>query len=171
MKNGVFFMSSPTPAGTHESFMARAIALSREAMHATGDAPFAAVIVKDGEVVGEGYNKVRSQHDATSHGEVEAIRDAGRRLNTWNLDGCVIYTTCEPCEMCVAAMFWANIKTMVYANTLQDCEEIGFELTPLRTLVRSDLKKRSIVCEQVMHAEARKVFDEWVALPSFESWP
>jgi tRNA(Arg) A34 adenosine deaminase TadA len=155
----------------HEKFMAQAIALSRESMLAKGDAPFAAVIVRDGEVVGEGVNQVRSRHDATSHGEVEAIRDAGRRLGTWDLSGCEIYTTCEPCEMCVAAMFWANIKTMYYANTLQDCEALGFELEPLRTLVRSDLHRRAIVCERVMPEEARAVFDEWAKQPTFESWP
>src|SRR5687768_13782544 len=97
---------------TPEQFMRLAIDLSRRRMRAEGCAPFGAVVVKDGVVVGEGVNEVEAKHDATSHGEVEAIRDAGRNLGTWDLSGCELYTTCEPCEMCVAAMFWAKIDRM-----------------------------------------------------------
>ncbi len=149
-------------------FMARAIAISREKMLDSGAAPFAAVIVKDGRIVGEGCNQVVATHDPTSHGEVEAIRDAGRNLGTWDLSGCDLYTTCEPCEMCVAAMYWARIDRMYYANTLKDCEDIGFELAPLRDLVRSDLHARALPAERLMGPEGRAVLDLWARQPGFD---
>lgn len=148
-------------------FMAHAIAISRRDMLEKGCAPFAAVIVKDGKIVGEGCNHVVANHDPTSHGEVEAIRDAGRNLGTWDLSGCELYTTCEPCEMCVAAMYWARIDKMYYANTLKDCEDIGFELAPLRALVRSDLHDRALPAERLLGAEGREVLDLWTRQPSF----
>src|SRR6476469_6498615 len=94
--------------------MRRAIALSRRCMIDNGSAPFAALIVKDGVVVGEGVNNVVNNCDPTSHGEIEAIRDAARRLGRWDLSGCDLYTTCEPCELCVAAMFWAKISRLSF---------------------------------------------------------
>ena len=154
----------PEPA----DFMKRAIAISRDEMRANGAAPFGAVIVKDGVIVGEGVNRVVTNSDPTSHGEVEAIRDAGRRLGTWDLSGCDLYTTCEPCEMCLSAMFWAKIRKLYYANTLADCEAIGFNLAPLRRLVRSDLEQRPLPEERVLAAEAHAVLDEWKTLPTFD---
>lgn len=151
-----------------EDFMRRAIAISRDEMRANGAAPFGAVIVKDGTIVGEGVNRVVSNSDPTSHGEVEAIRDAGRRLGTWDLSGCDLYTTCEPCEMCLSAMFWAKIRKLYYANTLADCEAVGFNLAPLRRLVRSDLEQRSLEEERVLPAEAHAVLQEWTTLPTFD---
>lgn len=149
-------------------FMARAIAISRDRMLDGGAAPFAAVVVKDGKIVGEGCNQVVASHDPTSHGEVEAIRDAARNLGTWDLSGCDLYTTCEPCEMCVAAMYWARIDRMYYANTLRDCEEIGFDLAPLRDLVRSDLHARALPAERLMGPEGRAVLDLWTRQPGFD---
>ncbi|MDR6951217.1 tRNA(Arg) A34 adenosine deaminase TadA [Ancylobacter sp. 3268] len=155
---------------TPELFMRRAIEISRDKMRADGSAPFGCVIVKDGEIVGEGVNNVVNNHDATSHGEVEAIRDAGRRLRTWDLSGCDLYTTCEPCEMCVASMFWAKISRMYYANTLKDCTEVGFDLEPLTRAVRADLHDRALPAERLLAAEAREVLDEWVASPGFNAF-
>lgn len=149
-------------------FMARAIEISRRDMLEKGAAPFAAVIVKDGRIVGEGCNQVVANHDPTSHGEVEAIRDAGRNLGTWDLSGCDLYTTCEPCEMCVAAMYWARIDRMYYANTLTDCAEIGFELGGLRALVRGELHDRALPAERLMGPEARAVLDLWTQQPGFD---
>lgn len=149
-------------------FMARAIAISQRDMLEKGAAPFAAVIVKNGKIVGEGCNLVVANHDPTSHGEVEAIRAAGRNLGTWDLSGCELYTTCEPCEMCVAAMYWARIDKMYYANTLKDCEEIGFDLGPLRNLIRSDLHDRALPAERLMGAEGRAVLDLWTRQPGFD---
>jgi guanine deaminase len=151
----------------HEEFMRRAIALSRRCMVENGSAPFAAVIVKDGAVVGEGVNNVVNSSDPTSHGEVEAIRDAARRLGSWDLSGCDLYTTCEPCTLCVAAMFWAKISRLYYANTLADCENIGFDLKPLTALVRTNLHDGALKAERILPDEARSVLDEWAALPNF----
>jgi guanine deaminase len=151
-----------------ENFMRRAIEISRREMRASGAAPFAAVIVKDGKIVGEGVNQVVANCDPTSHGEVEAIRDAGRRLGTWNLSGCDLYTTCEPCEMCVSAMFWAKIAKLYFANKLSDCEAIGFDLAPLRQMVRSDLHDRALPAERILATEAHSVLDEWKTLPTFD---
>jgi guanine deaminase len=151
----------------HDEFMRRAIALSRRCMVENGSAPFAAVIVKDGAVVGEGVNNVVNSSDPTSHGEVEAIRDAARRLGSWDLSGCDLYTTCEPCTLCVAAMFWAKISRLYYANTLADCENIGFDLKPLTALVRTNLHDGALKAERILPDEALSVLDEWAALPNF----
>jgi tRNA(Arg) A34 adenosine deaminase TadA len=155
---------------TPEDFMRRAIEIAREKMLSDGAAPFGCVIVKDGEIVGEGVNSVVAKCDPTSHGEVEAIRDAGQKLGTWDLSGCELYTSCEPCELCVAAMFWAKIDRMYYAATLADCEQIGFDLSKLRDLVRNDLPRRPMRAEQILHPEARAVIDEWTTQPSFSTF-
>ena len=149
-------------------FMRRAIEISRDQMLRNGAAPFAAVIVKDGKIVGEGCNNVVNNHDATSHGEVEAIRDAGRNLGTWDLTGCEIYTTCEPCEMCVAAMHWARLDRMYYSNALADAEELGFELKSLRATVRADLHDRTLPAERLLPDEGRAVLDLWKQQPGFD---
>ncbi|TVQ55305.1 MAG: nucleoside deaminase [Rhodobacteraceae bacterium] len=148
-------------------FMRRAIEISRREMLESGAAPFAAVIVKNGAIVGEGVNRVASRCDATAHGEVEAIRDAGRRLGSWDLSGCDLYTTCEPCEMCVAAMVWARVDRLYYANTLADCEAIGFDLAPLRAAVRADLPDRAMPATRLLAEEARAVLDLWTRQPGF----
>jgi tRNA(Arg) A34 adenosine deaminase TadA len=153
-----------------DTFMRRAIALSRQQMIEHGAAPFAAVVVKDGEIVGEGVNNVVNKCDPTSHGEVEAIRDAGRRLGTWDLSGCDLYTTCEPCSLCVSAMSWAKISRLYYANTLADCEEIGFDLKPLRDLVSTDLRHGALRAERVLPDEAHSVLQDWTRLPTFNAF-
>jgi len=153
-----------------ETFMQRAIDIARHEMLENGAAPFAAVVVKNGKIVGEGVNLVVNNHDPTSHGEVEAIRNAGTNLGTWDLSGCTLYTTCEPCEMCVAAMFWARIDKMFYAATLHDCADIGFELSPLTELVRSDLHDRALPASQVLHQESKSVLNLWAQQPGFESF-
>lgn len=152
---------------TPTDFMRRAIALSRDALSTPGAAPFGAVVVKDGAIVGEGMNRVVADHDPTSHGEVEAIRDAGRRLGTWDLSGCELYTSCEPCEMCVASIFWAKIDRMYYAATLADCDAIGLDCKPLRRTVRADLADRPIVCEALLNDEGSAVLHDWAKSPSF----
>ena len=149
-------------------FMKRAIDLSRTEMLEHGAAPFGAVVVKNGRIVGEGCNHVATRHDATSHGEIEAIRDAGRNLGTWDLSGCELYTTCEPCEMCVAAMYWAQIDRLYYANTLQDAADLGFDLAPLTAMVRADLHDRALPAERLLGPEAREVLDLWGQQPGFK---
>jgi guanine deaminase len=154
----------------HEDVMQRAIDLARSEMLENGAAPFAALVVKDGKVVGEGVNLVVNNHDPTSHGEVEAIRDAGRNLGTWDLSGCTLYTTCEPCEMCVAAMYWAKIEQMYYACNLSDVKAIGFDLQPLTDLVRSDLHDRNLPAKQLLADKGRAVLALWAEQPSFETF-
>jgi guanine deaminase len=153
---------------TPDTFMRRAIEISRDKMRADGSAPFGCVIVKDGVIVGEGVNNVVNNHDPTSHGEMEAIRDAGRNLKTWDLSGCDLYTSCEPCEMCLSAMFWAKIGRMYYAASLNDCNEIGLDVASLRKLVRADLPDRELPAQRLLGAEGRAVLDEWAASPGFD---
>lgn len=157
-------MSSP------EDHMRRAIELSRRALSEPGVAPFGAVVVKDGVVVGEGVNHVVANHDPTSHGEVEAIRDAGRRLGSWDLSDCDLYTTCEPCELCVSAMHWARIRKLYYASTLEDCEPLGIDLDGLRDAVRNDLHQRALPAEQLLQKEAGAVLEIWKESPGFKAF-
>ena len=150
--------------------MLRAIEISRREMLDLGAAPFGAVVAKDGKIVGEGCNHVVNRHDPTSHGEIEAIRDAGRNLETWDLSGCELYTTCEPCEMCVAAMFWARIDRLYYANALSDAADIGLDLAPLTEMVRADLHDRALPAERLLPADAREVLDLWKEQPGFNTF-
>lgn len=154
---------------TPNEIMARAIAISRREMTEKGYRPFAAIIVKDGEIVGEGCNDTVETFDPTGHGEVVAIRDATRRLKTADLSGCEIYTTCEPCSMCVAAIWWAKIDRMYYANTLQDCAELGLDCAPLEAEVSKPVTERQLPSERIMAEAAHRVFDEWVETPAFKA--
>lgn len=150
---------------THEDHMRRAIELSREKMRAGEGGPFAAVIVKDGEIVGEGWNRVTSTNDPTAHAEVVAIRQACERLGTFSLDGATIYSSCEPCPMCLAAIYWARISKLYYANSSEDAAEIDFDDAFLyRELVR-DEAHRSLPSARILAEEARAVFDEWCEKP------
>jgi guanine deaminase len=142
-------------------FMRRAIALSREKSEVGFNAPFAAVIVKDGVIVGEGWNTVAIDHDPTAHGEVMAIRDACRRLGTIDLSGCDIYTSCEPCSMCVATIWWAKLDRVYYANALDDTRSY-FELAPLLADVAKPIGARSTPSEQLLAADAFAVIKDWI---------
>ena len=104
----------------HETFMRRAIEIARHSLETPGAMPYGAVVVRDGKIIGEGLNRAAALNDPTSHGEVEAIRDACRRLGSPRLDGAIVYTSCEPCAMCVATMYLAGIAAVYYASTLQD---------------------------------------------------
>ena len=110
-----------------EKFMRRAIELAQEGMEKGAGGPFGAVIVKDGEIVGEGYNCVTSTNDPTAHAEVVAIRKACRNLESFQLDGCAIYASCEPCPMCLGAIYWARPEKIFFAATREDAAEIGFD--------------------------------------------
>lgn len=146
---------------TPEELMAYTIELSRKGMEEKGWSPFAAIIVKDGEIVGEGCNDTVDSHDPTAHGEVLAIRDATRRLGTADLSGCEIYTSCEPCALCVAAIWWAKLDKMYYANTLDDCVELGLDCYPLVQQVSKPVGARGIPEVRILGPEARKVFEDW----------
>src|SRR5690349_15320238 len=111
---------------THKDFMKMAIALSVNNVQENIGGPFGAVIVRDGKIIAQSANKVTTTNDPTAHAEVSAIRLACSELQTFDLTGCVIYTSCEPCPMCLGAIYWAKIKTIYYANTKSDAEDIGF---------------------------------------------
>lgn len=144
-------------------FMLRAIELSREHMNLGHGGPFGAVIVKDGKIVAEGWNRVTSTNDPTAHAEVSAIREACKNLNTFELDGCEIYTSCEPCPMCLAAIYWARINRIYYANTRVDAAGIEFDDEFLYQEINLPLDQRKIPTLQTEREEALRVFQEWAA--------
>lgn len=147
------------------SFMRRAIALSRAKMEAGEGGPFGAVVVRGGTVIGEGWNRVVGTNDPTAHAEIVAIREACSRLGSFNLSGCEIYTTCEPCPMCLAAIMWARIDRMYYANTRTDAAAIGFDDESFYREVSLPLDRRALPAERLLPEEARAVFAEWTARP------
>ncbi len=142
----------------NETFMREAIKLSLENMQKNAGWPFGAVIVKDGKIVGRGRNQVTSTNDPTAHGEVVAIRDACKSLWTFDLSGCEIYTSCEPCPMCYGAISRARIGKMYYGNTEHDAAAIGFDDSAFREDIKKELTKRSIPVQQMLHEEALEVF-------------
>ena len=147
----------------HEDYMRRAIALSRKEMRAGQGGPFAAIVVKDGEIIGEGWNQVTSHNDPTAHAEVVAIRAACDALKSHSLEGAILYTTCEPCPMCLAAVYWARISAMYYANTTADADSIGFDDGAFYRELTLPPGERSLPQFRVLAQEARAVFDEWAA--------
>jgi tRNA(Arg) A34 adenosine deaminase TadA len=146
-----------------ESFMQRAIELSNFGMENNYGGPFGAVIVKNGKIIGEGFNKVINLNDPTAHAEVTAIRDACKNINNFDLSGTVIFTSCEPCPMCLAAIYWANIDEVYYANTKEDANTIGFRDDFIYSEFDKSLDKRDKNFSQILHSEARKIFDSWVS--------
>jgi tRNA(Arg) A34 adenosine deaminase TadA len=156
-----------------ERFMRRAIELSAQALTTPGTEPFGAVIVRDGAIVGEGFNHSAVHHDPTSHGEVEAIRDACRRQQTVDLGGCDMYTSCEPCALCVAAMSIAGIRRTFYAASLAQSGEAfegvstanrhPIDVEVLRREAGSPLEGRSMPYQQAMDAQAVNILREWAA--------
>ena len=144
-----------------QEFMGRAIELARAHMRAEGDGPFGAVIVKGGEIIAEGYNAVVSSKDPTAHAEIMAIRRAASKLDTFHLGGCEIYTSCEPCPMCLAAIYWARIEKIYFANTTADAREIGFDDQVFYQELQRPWAKRQIPSQQLLREQALAVFREW----------
>ena len=145
----------------NEEFMREAIALSLENMQKNAWWPFAAIIVKEGKIVGRGRNQVTSSNDPTAHGEVVAIRDACKNLWTFDLHDCEIYTSCEPCPMCYGAISRARIKKIYYANTEYDAAMIWFDDSAFHEDIKKNFTQRAIPVEQMLHDEALVVFKEW----------
>ncbi len=143
-------------------YMRRAIALSIENVR-QGGGPFGAVIVKDGEIVGEGVNRVTLDNDPTAHAEVSAIRQAAKRLGTFNLEGCIIYTSCEPCPMCLGAIYWAHLDRIYFGNTRYDAARIGFDDEFLYRELALEQKDRNKVMTELLPDEARRAFELWAA--------
>ncbi|MFD2262670.1 nucleoside deaminase [Lacibacterium aquatile] len=148
---------------TPKDFMGRAIELSVERMRSGKGGPFGAVIVKDGEIIAEGFNQVTSSNDPTAHAEVTAIRAACAKLGRFDLKGYEIYTSCEPCPMCLAAIYWARLDRIVYANDRDQAAGIGFDDEFLYREIPKSIADRSIPTERFMAQEAKVAFDEWAA--------
>lgn len=150
---------------THDDFMRRAIALSREGMDGGQGGPFGAVIVHGGRIVGEGQNRVTSSHDPTAHAEVVAIRAACAALGRFDLRGCVVYTSCEPCPMCLAALYWARVDRVYYGNDRADAARIGFDDAFLYREVALPPEERQLPMQRLLANEARAPFDAWLVKP------
>ncbi|HEY0339943.1 MAG TPA: nucleoside deaminase [Steroidobacteraceae bacterium] len=143
-------------------FMREAIRLSREGMQGSHGGPFGCVIVKDGAIIARGNNRVTSTCDPTAHGEVVAIREACAALQTFDLTGCTLYTSCEPCPMCLAAIYWARIDLIYYANTREDAANIGFDDDFIYREVAQAIEHRSKTMKPLLRDEALTVFQEWM---------
>ena len=146
--------------------MRAAIDLSQKKMRDNCGGPFGAIIVRKDKIVGRGWNRVTSTNDPTAHAEVSAIRDACKKLKAFKLDGCEIYVNCEPCPMCLAAIYWARIKRIFYANTRKDAADIGFDDDLIYREVSLPVSRRRIPMKQLSRNEALKVFAEWKSKPN-----
>ena len=142
-------------------FLERAIELSRQGMEKENGGPFGCVIVKDDTIIGEGFNRVTATNDPTAHAEIVAIRQACRNLNAHQLDGCEVYTSCEPCPMCLGAIYWARPKRVIYANTRYDAATIDFDDEFIYKEINTDLTQRRIPFIHEPHPLALQVFDDW----------
>lgn len=148
-----------------EQFMQRAIELAEANVRAGRGGPFGAVVVRSGEVIGEGANEVTSKNDPTAHAEIAAIRAACRHLNHFSLAGCEIYANCEPCPMCLAAIYWARLDRLFYANTRADAARIGFDDAAFYQELVSAIDERSVPTERVPLPRALTAFELWAAKP------
>ncbi len=141
--------------------MRRAIALSLDMMRAGRGGPFGAIVVKDNQIIGEGYNKVTSTQDPTAHAEIVAIREACRTLGSFSLSGCEIYTSCEPCPMCLSAIYWARLERLYFANTRTDAAAIGFDDEKIYKEIGKPLADQRIPTTQLLAEEGTAAFREW----------
>lgn len=141
--------------------MRRAIKLSHEKMQGGHGGPFGAVIIKDGEIISEGWNQVTSSNDPTAHAEVVAIRNACKILNTFNLQGCVLVTSCEPCPMCLAASYWARVDKIYYANTRFDAADIGFDDSFFYDELSKEIEHRQVPMITLLRDEGLVAFKAW----------
>ncbi|MDD4819432.1 MAG: nucleoside deaminase [Flavobacteriales bacterium] len=143
-----------------KDYMKMAIELSKKSV-ASGGGPFGAVIVKDGKVIATGHNCVTQHHDPTAHAEVSAIREACQKTGDFKLEGCQIYSSCEPCPMCLSAIYWAGIEKIYFANTREDAKNIGFDDSFIYDQIPLQPSKRSIPSEEIMRNEAQQAFRMW----------
>ena len=145
--------------------MREAIALSLRMMRRGKGGPFGAVVVCGNKIVGRGCNLVTSVNDPTAHAEIVAIRQACKKLKTFRLDDCVLYTSCEPCPMCLSAIYWARIRKVFYANTRKDAARIAFDDEQIYREVSLPLGRRKLEMKQLLRDEALKAFNEWERKP------
>ena len=147
----------------NEIFMRRAIELAQIGVDAGAGGPFGAVVVKNGEIVGEGYNQVTSTNDPTAHAEVVAIRSACLKLESFQLDDCVLYTSCEPCPMCLGAIYWARPARVFYAATREDAANIGFDDQFIYEEIEKNFENRQMKLVNLLRGEGLSVFADWTA--------
>jgi tRNA(Arg) A34 adenosine deaminase TadA len=145
-----------------EKFMMEAIALSNKAIENNEGGPFGCVVVKNNLIIGSGYNRVLAENDPTAHAEIVAIRHACHTLGTFQLDGCEIYSSCEPCPMCLGAIYWARPKIVFYANTRDDAASIGFDDSMIYAEMGMDYDSRKIPVINLCRKDALAVFERWV---------
>jgi tRNA(Arg) A34 adenosine deaminase TadA len=148
-----------------EDFMRQAIALAAEGMRSSRGGPFGCVVVRGGEVIAQGNNRVTSDNDPTAHAEVTAIRAACRKLGKFSLEDCELYTSCEPCPMCLAAIYWARIPHVFYANTRADAASIGFDDDFIYQQIPLSPERRALRMQPLLRAEAQEAFVEWAKKP------
>ncbi len=151
---------------SENTFMKRAAALALEKMRADQGGPFGAVIVRTGEIIAEGWNQVTSTNDPTAHAEIVAIRHACAALGVFNLQGCDIYTSCEPCPMCLGAIYWARLHRLYFANTRADAAKIGFDDEFIYREIATEIGTRSIPSQQMKSTAAQQAFREWMESPN-----
>ena len=144
----------------NEKFMLRAIKLSKESIVKNGG-PFGCIIVKNAKIIAEGTNQVTKNNDPTAHAEIVAIRNACQKLQTFDLSGVELYTSCEPCPMCLSAIYWSHIDKIYYGNTRLDAAKIGFDDNFIYDELSKDLNKRKIPLKQINQKEALIAFKEW----------
>ena len=141
-------------------FMERAIGLSIQSVN-NGGGPFSSIIVRGEKIIAEGSNKVTLSNDPTAHGEIVAIREACKKLNNFDLSGYELYSTCEPCPMCLSAIYWSRINKIYYANTREDARKIDFDDSLIYSELKKNIDERKIPMTQMMRAEALKAFELW----------
>lgn len=146
---------------SHEKFMMRAIELARHGMEANDGGPFGCVIVKDGQIIGEGNNQVTSTNDPTAHAEVVAIRNACTSLGTFQLEGATVYTSCEPCPMCLGAIYWARPEQVFIAGTRGDAADAGFDDEYIYTELDKPNEQRQLPMKSILREEAVRLFEDW----------
>ncbi len=145
----------------HKKFMQAAIDLAQKGMEGNTGGPFGAIVVKDNKIIAKGCNQVTSTNDPTAHAEVVAIRNACKVLNTFQLDDCIIYTSCEPCPMCLGAIYWARPKKVYFGATKEDAAAIDFDDNFIYKEIELDFDKRQIGFENILRKEASRVFEAW----------
>ena len=146
---------------TRESFMRRAISLASQNVREGLGGPFGSVVVKDGEIIGEGTNRVATSCDPTAHAEMLAIRAASAKLKNFDLSGCELYTSCEPCPMCLSAIYWARIERMFYGNSIVEADAIGFSDKFLYKEITLPVHERKLDATRLLESEALESFRLW----------
>lgn len=154
----------PSPNAQQQKWLRQAISLSETHLDHGLGGPFGAIIVKQGQLIAEGFNQVTGTNDPTAHAEIVAIRQACQLLNTFDLSGCELYTSCEPCPMCLSAIYWARLEKVYYANTRQDAAQIGFDDAFIYQQVCLPIEQRSLEMQHIKEPNAAQAFKTWQAL-------